>query len=54
MTQTDTNKLPVFKRTLGRKHKDKAKKQQQAVKTTVKMYPIKLEGGDFPNAAPPM
>jgi hypothetical protein len=54
MTETDSNNLPVLKRTLGRKRKEKAKKQLQAVKTTVKMRPIKLEGGDFPNAVPPM
>ena len=54
MTETDSNKLPVLKRTLGRKRKEKAKKQLQAVKTTVKMQPIKLEGGDFLNAVPPM
>ena len=54
MTETDSNKLPVLKRTLGRKRKEKAKKQQQAFKTAVKMLSIKLEGGDFPNAIPPV
>jgi hypothetical protein len=54
MTETDSNKLPVLKRTLGRKRKENSKKQLQAVKTAVKMLPIKLEGGDFPNAVPPM
>ena len=54
MTETDSNKLPVIKKTLGRKRKEKAKKQMQADKTTVKMLPVKLEGGDYPNSVPPI
>ena len=55
MTETDSNKLPLLRRTLGRKRKERAKNQLQAIKTTAKIQkPIKLEGGDFANPDPPI